>query len=1578
MNTFKLAKKFAKNLLGFEEDYEDVEISDFESDVEQEVQFDGQQQIDRIPTPVIVKKELESNILFLGLSKEVMGNADKRIVVKGKHGEWDFLTLYKTLMYIQHTNEIPKKINNRNLLDEGLQIRETKNYHKEMIQMRNYFINRYNLLKNLEGKLQSLKFIKNGQYINADKTYKRILKKLANNEYVEEIKFIMNQQSLSEDDRKKLENYQTLIRKQNQYKTVILGKSINMLVVKQKKVEQQQELYKIIEKVNQDYKNKKINDSKYVIKKIIANKSDSVEQSDELLIKNLENLLEDTRFTYKNVKPKKITDENIYLKSKMIFHLQNFLDISTDKAVSLLENNIFDTLIKVDMNKTNEKLNLIQTELNEYKEILEYLYALQNKTYCSPYSTFTSNLDINVKLHITHYHGKEMRNDGDIRNVGFDKVLSLNDDAKKETIDLEKVKKELDPILKKIEKINKSKKVVSKNEKIIEKIKKETNYDSIMKEGIEISEKINKKVFDQVDYMKYKNMKGQSKKNILDVMNKDYNNKIPQKMIDAVFNNKGYIFENINIENEMKDLKTVVNKLKPIQLKMRKYQANNILIAYSPKDADYTPEKSVYSPKDADYKPEIHLYENEIKTLKNKLQKIKKINKNAKKISSIEKQIKKLEKKNTIELKKANLFKTIAKLEEDLKPIKKTIKLFNRRRRQEIEEYIKNGELESYLKIKNMIEKNDIKQSLKNKINVLKNKSVTEIKKIKQNLKDGKLKNLLKVQSMFTSNKVAKNKNKNTEKDIKEIIKMIEKNEIDQTYIKNVISKFIDDIVNGIKNYDVFENKNKVKQEFKERIYNKIRIKQQYIKDINKKYDKWINEVKTYDDFYTKKQDELIEEILKFYINKTDINQGTKNIVYDQDTYLTPILLIEPLPYQGKYMSMYDEFIGRSKNEVLHHDKQLFILGGRYENELNELTKKYNDKVKSFKGDKNKIRESNELKLIKQEAYKLKKLFKNKKLPKRVIDKMVPYDISVPEADFVKVQDDTELVMDNVSDIVNNKAQIIKKKLTKKQRQVNEKILTDFFETLIPVVYYKPEKGKTNPEFNKLKSIKDKIIKQASKFHNINIAKNWIHSGIVNHYMNEKLNELNNIKIIIEQEKGLRQKIEFSNIDNVIRKLPLYVSIDDEVLIENGKFVDNEKEKIEMDLEKIKMKIKREIFLNKIKKFTKKLKRRISVTINGDVSRLNIDNTINKLFEKILDQQKRKLLTDRKGSDKMVIIPNQGKSHTDYEDSYINFCEGLDDFIYKINSIDNSNIYSHLTNKIEISKKEVMRDIDEHLYYVLLSFLDNKNQAVEHTYQILEGEQDSMFTYKNEVWNWYKKYSDVKERDPQNFRKITIDSVIEKLFPDNMENNLDRWIMQHKVSKNKTIFELTNFNKYLSKSDKTKREEIIAAFLSQSFERGIVRKQDYKLYLASIFLDKLNQAIELSPNNTLNPVLIYRYLRVLNVYTEKPQIFERVKKGVSARRVVGDKKEERQDRNKDDLLNNFMKLTEENMEKQLNENVQGNNDYTEDLNQNNNFDLNDDEENQIQDYEDIVEDYRHIVEVQQPAANYDSEDEPIM
>lgn len=995
------------------------------------------------PTPL---PKVESNLVFM--------NFDKRILTKPEIGKWDFLTLYKTLLHILHTNKIPTEINGINLSHYQLNINETKNYKHEMLEMEKFFTKRYNILKTMKSKIISLKFLKNGEYIKAEKILRKLQSKLENKEYVEEMVFLMNQPSHTSEEKKQITYFQNLVKKEKEYKDLIIGTNLEKIKLKQRKIVKKEEMFKKITKINKDLekistqtnseKYRKIFDSKYKLKQIILKREEEEEEE------------EDT--------------SKYYLRSKMIYHLKNFFDINNLQAISLLENNLFDTLIKIDVDEINEKLNMINDELFSYEDIKTFLYQTKNKTFVCPYCTYSHNIQINI-----HFHTMDVHND-------------------------------------------------------------------------------------------------------------------------------------------------------------------------KPK----TP-----------------------------------------------------------------------------KPIPKP--------------------------------------KMKNKFD-------------------------------FDSE--------------------------------------------GSDSEDLFGSDSESEEE---------------------------------------EEEKLPESIIP-----------KDNNLYD------PILIIEPIRNNGVFESIYDGFKSTSKNEVIHHIKQLHITP-------------------------------------------------DTKRGERVLNKMIVNNAKDGKMKVIK--DRSEIKISSIQEVM-KKDFTLKLKINEKE---HERKLREYVERLDPMVFFK-RKG-FEEEYNKIQEFTNKIINEAKGFHNISLAYKWVKSSISNYYLTKQLNKLNKgVKITISFDGINSQVIDFENIDNVInKKLPVFLQInDDKPMIEDSELIDYPG--IEISRDRLLREIKQKIFMKKVEKFGEKLARKVAVNISGDsMTKIQeIRNVIPKIFKKVINQQSKKLLLDKNKR----IRQHTRKDFDLMKDTYINFIERFDEFVEKINTIKDSNVMDYLLNIISLGKKENMQEIDEYLYYVLMSFLPNDNPAVKHTYKVLENpsEEEEEFRYKYKVWEWQRKYKLQNEDDPKNYKMIANDKIIDSLFPGNKENTLEMEITNHKIQGEKRVYELVNFDDYVNDDDDVNRANIVIEdFLMQCFKQELFSKENYKLYLSLMFLKKLTKALKISEDNTLNAEMIYRYLRVLDLYLEKPLELNVRKIGmpIKNRMVVNTgKKEEEKDENKEDLLNDFMELTEEQMKINLQENLL-NNSKTEVENEEddfNDFDIQDNDE----------------------------------
>ena len=980
-----------KDYLGFP----DEESSD---SVKSDVNFDGQMN----------PRHSNSNIALLNFDRKIL--ADTRD--KPRYGEWDFLTLYKTLMFVYYKNKIPKNINNRNLKNDGLEIRQTQNYKKEMIEMKKYFIKRYNLIKSILSKIESLEFIKNGAYINALKQLKKIQKKLENKVYMDEIKYLMSQSVLNKEEKEQLTNYTILVKKEEHYKQVVIGGNYEQMRFDKQEQEETEKMYEKIKRINKEYKSNNIKDAKYHIKQILI----------------------------KQEKFKSLKNEDLYLRSKMIKHLMNFLNIDTPKAVTLLEKNLFNSLIKLNMNDIKEKKNEIEKELISYEPIKNYLNKLEDKTFVCPYCTYTHNLQINVLLHITTFHS-EKRNNSGIRNPGFE--------------------------------VNKYKKEEKKTEK-----KKEEKKEVVIKE-----------------------------------------------IMTNIFNKA---------------------------TKPKKYEVD---------------------------------------------------------------------------------------------------------------------------------EKNP-------------------------------------------------------------------------------------------------------------------------------------NEI--------------------------------KNKVFDKDLYQHPIMIVEPVRDSvGNFVSIYDEYKAETKNQVIDHIKR-----------LNIITKD-----------------------------------KTEPLPKRVIKIMVPYDITFGNINIIK--DKTE--------VKRNKRGIKVIELPIDEK-MNEKKIREHIENLELVKFFK--KKEYIEDYKEIQSEINKTIKKASKIRNISLAMKWVETKIVKKYMKKTIGKINRAKIIITYGEQ-KHETKFEKLENIIiNEMPTYVEINGKVLIDEGKYID--KPNVEFTKETLINNIKTEIFLQKVRKFTKRFVRQYLKNRRGNTEYKNniITKDIIELFKKIINQQGRKLLLDNYKN----VIQNKEHESKYFEDTYINYADNFDVLIQKLNNLNSKNIGDYLLKNITINSKDKIGDVDEMLYFLLLSFLKNDNPAVLHTYKVLEGENEDETINKSNVWEWKRKYINRKEEDAKKFKKINTEASIKALFPDSKENTLEREITNYRIG-GQYIYKLSD----LKGSQYNKRDDMIYNFIKKSFEKGLVDKDSYKLYLATLFLNKLVKLIKKEPNaDKLKLQFIYRYLKILDLYIEKPKIFERVKVVNNKLQNVKDKKPIQENKT-DDLLNDFMDLNEDEM-----------------------------------------------------------------
>lgn len=331
------------------------------------------------PSPVqpIIRKivpKLPSNVVLINFSKP--------LPTSSSNDTWDFLTLYKALHFKLYNDSLPSKIHGTRLKRNNLTLGNTQNYRKEILDLEIKFFQRYNLLKTMEEKILSLQFLKNGQYIKVSQQLEEWKNKMLNSQYVDEMKDLKEQlvlnMELSEEEKLKLAEYNKLQENIERYDTYVIGNFVKFGIIEKKEKEKKEDLLKVLEKLNKHYKDTNGNiDSQFGIKKqkIIEKKVDIFAHT-----------------------------PNGFLKSKMIRHLQIFFDVNFSQAALLLKDNLFDEIIKYDAIEINQKLDLIQTELDNLDEIKQYVSHMRSKIFLCPHCSYNTEHSMNIMFHISQVH----------------------------------------------------------------------------------------------------------------------------------------------------------------------------------------------------------------------------------------------------------------------------------------------------------------------------------------------------------------------------------------------------------------------------------------------------------------------------------------------------------------------------------------------------------------------------------------------------------------------------------------------------------------------------------------------------------------------------------------------------------------------------------------------------------------------------------------------------------------------------------------------------------------------------------------------------------------------------------------------------------------------------------------------------------------------------------------------------------------------------------------------------------------------------------------------------------------------
>ena len=685
--------------------------------------------------------------------------------------------------------------------------------------------------------------------------------------------------------------------------------------------------------------------------------------------------------------------------------------------------------------------------------------------------------------------------------------------------------------------------------------------------------------------------------------------------------------------------------------------------------------------------------------------------------------------------------------------------------------------------------------------------------------------------------------------------------------------------------YKIFQLKNKIKKSEKE------------IKEINDKVQHIIDE--QFATASSSKQDYILSDKYRQNVINTTIigvrkniknnKPKIKNIVYTKNI-INPLLVIKPIKTAHGYENVYDGVVKPSQREALHHMKT-------------------NNKL-----------------VVKDLKYY--------KLDEKIIKKMKPYNVAQDNFDITE-----DIIEEKEKRIINPDEQ--EKKLKYFFFGEEDELFGDIvIPSSVPILAFLERMSMEDyEEYEAIKRKINKIIQKAKHFENLSIAYKWVNSAICYHFLEKYFKNLMDVNVMIEYEN--RQTIKYNNVDNILNKIPRTVTVGDKVIIEDYKMV-GENEYLEITPDMIKDKIKTEIFMIKVKQFSKQLANKISKKIKNSSDRQNKRNEIMnevkipEIFYKILH----KTTSNRN---------EQGV----FESNLDNVARDFDTLIEKLmrikqqdkNMDENFDIEQYLLNDVESTSKEFTTNIDHYLYYILLSYLPNDDSTVAKTYNILEEQQgeETNFQYKNQVWNWYKKYGMTKkqytdmlkkENKIQGYRDIQKGKILDKLFQNTDESIVRKYNNPEYKVYNNMYFEgyIHSAEENREKYNEYRKEMLIEKFLYNGLERNIVREIDFKIFMGMMFLNKLYKAIDTNKKSEQNSEVVLRFLRILDLYIEEPKIIKRIilpKYNNKLKKITGNIKKDEDNLRKDDLLNDFMDLNEDQMSRQLNDYQNNNQSYVE-------------------------------------------------
>ena len=300
-----------------------------------------------------------------------------------------FISLFKYLQYLlaskksgiesDEVKTFNSTLSNFNL--DSLKNMSDKQISAKIAQLLEIFQKRNSSLESKKQKLIDLQIVNSGELSHAEEQLTKIQKILKNQNFTNSIKLIQNRMrnnvELTEEDQIKYSFFKTLENQSSYLQNFKIGTM--------KQVGNKSQIKKVVSKISKQMKQDIEMDIKLTSEQSIElDRVLSVWTDDQsrIIVGQL-----DRKFN------RDMNKSKLNLKQKVIKSLMNFLDINYKRAIVILSDKNFRTKMfgSINMEDVQNKINVINNELNEHSIIKSYLNTSNQKIALCPFCSFTKS-----------------------------------------------------------------------------------------------------------------------------------------------------------------------------------------------------------------------------------------------------------------------------------------------------------------------------------------------------------------------------------------------------------------------------------------------------------------------------------------------------------------------------------------------------------------------------------------------------------------------------------------------------------------------------------------------------------------------------------------------------------------------------------------------------------------------------------------------------------------------------------------------------------------------------------------------------------------------------------------------------------------------------------------------------------------------------------------------------------------------------------------------------------------------------------------------------------------------------------